>query len=564
MFVIYVVSLLALRFFILPILGSVDGGEDAVRKSDYVSELHLVNVFKELNTILNGLSFLLGYRVQRDVEALLYIITFSHTVASQSHDYDSKDQQKSQELMASAQNMPRMIQNMTMFMTHVFCPISTSIISDLYASRPVGAVVQAALTCYQLLKPTNNILITGYDMLYSSKQQLELKVEWFFENYQELFQCNREQEGAKSIVEDVNNLKDMEVSLDNRRFGMQFINSCDSLNIEVLLTRALGYLPRSSSPNLIGVAYRYFRSSVAPYMGSVYDNTNSPIEQHEKMVDTLMEPVRSWTQDIPGAAEFRLDNAGNIRMEAVGLRNDSRKIFEHLNIDIPLGKTTVIAGSNGQGKTTIMNLIAGRIRCGKGRVLICGQDVRTIKIKSLSDHMYFLSLRTDALEGKTIFEGLQLSNPSASHEEVQDMCKNLDVHDAIEALEGGLSYNHVVQTRLLSAGTKSKLLIARAFLSRRPILLIDEAMAHVDTTGRQKFFKTLESVRSGLTTIIVVQQVYMAMRAAHVIYMPKNREIEQGSPDELNTRGKCVTNTAQVDFYAIEGIGGPKVMAEKI
>lgn len=212
--------------------------------------------------------------------------------------------------------------------------------------------------------------------------------------------------------------------------------------------------------------------------------------------------------------------------------------LENINLTITAGTTVALIGSTGAGKTTIMQLIARFYDAQKGRILIDGQPIESIKRADLRQQMAFV-LQEPFLFEMTIMDNIRYGRLEATDEEIITACKQANAHDFIEKLAGG--YEHILTAEAgdISQGQKQLLSIARALVADPAILLLDEATSSIDTVTELKIQEALDRLMEGRTSIIIAHRLNTVKKAHHIFVMERGKIIEQGSPTQLlNEQGR--------------------------
>ncbi len=240
--------------------------------------------------------------------------------------------------------------------------------------------------------------------------------------------------------------------------------------------------------------------------------------------------------DKPDAKPLVCDG-GHIRLEDVTFHYDEGvNVLEHVDLDIPAGKTVALVGPSGGGKTTLCHLIPRFYEIADGRVTVDGQDIGDVTLRSLREQVGIVQQDVMTFEA-TVMENIRSGRLDAPDEEVMEAAKKAEIHDAIMALPEG--YNTFVGERgiMLSGGQKQRVSIARIFLKNPPILLLDEATSALDTVTEARIQTALEALSKGRTTLVVAHRLSTIRNADRIVYIDHEGIREQGTHAELLDRG---------------------------
>jgi ATP-binding cassette subfamily B protein len=225
------------------------------------------------------------------------------------------------------------------------------------------------------------------------------------------------------------------------------------------------------------------------------------------------------------------------RFEAVDFAYiPGRPVLSGVDFRIAAGTTTAVVGSSGSGKSTLARLLLRFHDPTSGRVLIDGQDLRTLSPRSIRAAIGVVPQDT-SLFNDTIAYNIGYGDPNASQAEIVAAAKAAHVHDLIESLPRG--YSTVVGERgaKLSGGERQRLGIARALLKNPPILIFDEATSALDTHNERAIQHELERVAANRTTLIIAHRLSTVENADQILVLDRGRIVERGTHAELLARG---------------------------
>jgi ATP-binding cassette subfamily C protein CydCD len=229
--------------------------------------------------------------------------------------------------------------------------------------------------------------------------------------------------------------------------------------------------------------------------------------------------------------------APHVRFEDVTFRYEPglRPALRNVSIDVGPGQTVAVVGRSGAGKTTAAHLLLRFWDPEAGRILVGGQDVRMFALDDLRRRMAFVSQDT-YLFNTTIRENLRLGRPEAGDAEVETAARRANAHDFIAKLPQG--YDTVVGERGMqfSGGQRQRLAIARALLLDAPILVLDEAMSHLDAASEQEVRGAIAELMAGRTTILIAHRLSTVRGADQIVVLEEGQVIEDGRHHDLLDR----------------------------
>ncbi len=244
-------------------------------------------------------------------------------------------------------------------------------------------------------------------------------------------------------------------------------------------------------------------------------------------------------EDKPGAYVLK-DVRGEVEFRDVTFRyaDDKEEVLRGVNLRVKPGETIAIVGPSGAGKSTLTSLIPRFYEISDGEILIDGNDIRDVTLKSLRENIGIVQ-QDVFLFGGTIYENIAYGNLDASKEEVIEAAVRANAHDFIMAMPEGYDTNIGERGVKLSGGQKQRISIARMFLKNPPVLILDEATSSLDNKSERVIQKSIEELSKGRTTFIIAHRLATIRNAERIIVLTENGIEEDGTHDELlsNTSG---------------------------
>ena len=211
-------------------------------------------------------------------------------------------------------------------------------------------------------------------------------------------------------------------------------------------------------------------------------------------------------------------------------------ILKKINVKAEPGQKIAFVGSTGAGKTTITNLINRFYDIEEGQILIDGIDIKRIRKDSLRSNIAMVLQDTHLFYG-TVRENIRYGRLDATDEEVVTAAKIACAHSFIERLSDG--YDTVLEGdgANLSQGERQLLNIARAAISKAPILILDEATSSVDTRTEKYIERGMDQLMQNRTTFVIAHRLSTVRNADRIIVLEQGEIIEQGTHEELLAMG---------------------------
>ena len=239
--------------------------------------------------------------------------------------------------------------------------------------------------------------------------------------------------------------------------------------------------------------------------------------------------------DGPGARQL-VHRGGSIAFENVDFSYPGGgEVFRDFTLSIERGQRVGLVGPSGAGKSTVISLVQRLFDIDGGRLLIDGQDVRTMTQDSLRAAIAVVPQEV-SLFHRSILENIRYAKPEASDEQVLAAARAARCDGFIHALPQG--YATIVGERgaKLSGGQRQRLGIARALLKDAPIIVLDEATSALDTEAELEIQRALGAVMQGRTVLAIAHRLSTVAKFDRLVVLREGRIVEQGTPAELRRR----------------------------
>jgi len=389
--------------------------------------------------------------------------------------------------------------------------------------------------------------IAGKSRKYFMKQQTDLgKVNGYIEETvtgQKVVKVFNYEENV------VNEFSELNQSLRNSQVKAQFISGimgpCMNAMSQVnyTLTACVGSIIAFASRWGGGVPFSALDIGGLTVFVNYSRQFSRPINELAQQVTNIMSAlagaervfnVMDEAEEIDDGKKLVLDKVhGDVLVEGVTFGyNPDKTILKDVSVFAHPGQKIALVGSTGAGKTTITNLITRFYNIDEGKITIDGVDIKDISLECLRENIAMVLQDTHLFTG-TILENIRYGRLSATDEEVRQAAKTSCADMFIKNMPEGYDTMLKGDGSNLSQGQRQLLNIARAALSKAPILVLDEATSSVDTRTEKHINEGMDALMEDRTTFVIAHRLSTIRNADAIMVLENGEIIERGTHEEL-------------------------------
>ena len=270
------------------------------------------------------------------------------------------------------------------------------------------------------------------------------------------------------------------------------------------------------------------------FLGFVYREMKGSMANIEAMFALLRQ--KATITDIENAADLKLSE-GRIELENISFHYQSeRPILSNISFKVGANQKVAIVGSSGAGKSTLLKLLFRFYDTSKGRILIDGQDIKTVNQSSLRRALGIVPQDT-VLFNQSILENIRYGRIDASDEDVLDAIRMAHLEEFIARLPKGVDTLVGERGLKLSGGEKQRVAIARALLKQSPIMIFDEATSSLDSASERLILEAIRDIAREHTMLVIAHRLSTVVDADHILVLDQGEIVEQGTHIELLEQG---------------------------
>ena len=267
------------------------------------------------------------------------------------------------------------------------------------------------------------------------------------------------------------------------------------------------------------------------------------------LIDTGLEPEGP---PLPSSVDISAD----IRFNGVSFSYDGKTpVLCDVTIDFPAGKTTAIVGATGAGKTTLVDLMSRFYDPTDGSILMGGVDIRDIPVGMLRRTIAKVEQEVFLFSG-TVEDNITLFDGNIPMSKVHESIKTTHADRLIERFSDGMEHEVTERGSTFSAGERQLIGFSRALAFDRPVLILDEATASVDSETEALIQDALIELLKDRTAIVIAHRLSTIMRADKIVVLHHGRVCQEGSHEELLKRGGIYARLYGLQFAGRGTAGG--------
>ncbi|AHI54720.1 ABC transporter ATP-binding protein [Listeria ivanovii] len=286
-------------------------------------------------------------------------------------------------------------------------------------------------------------------------------------------------------------------------------------------------------------------------IGNFYNSLITATTYLERIFETM--DVEPDIKDLPNAKKMP-QIVGNVDFKNVYFRyEEGHDILKGIHFHVDAGESIALVGPTGAGKTTIINLLSRFYDINSGEILVDGENIQEVTLRSLREQMGVMLQDTFIFSG-TIIENIRYGKLDATEEEIIAAAKVVRAHDFITGLKDGYYTEVKERGSTLSAGQRQLISFARALLADPKILILDEATSSIDTQTEILLQEGLEKLLEGRTSFIIAHRLSTIKNSSRIFYIDNGQIQESGSHEELMAQHGYYYNLYQSQFDMLQSL----------
>ena len=232
---------------------------------------------------------------------------------------------------------------------------------------------------------------------------------------------------------------------------------------------------------------------------------------------------------------------------------EDKYVLENLRLSVGFGQHVAVLGPSGCGKTTLLRIICGFYRCGRGQVFFRGRDLSDWETEGLRRHLSLVSQQAGLLRG-SVSENVSAMAEGAGEEKVRAALSAASAWEFVTEMEDGTTSDVGESGNRLSGGQKQRIALARAFYKDADLMILDEPTSALDPVTEQEIKRTMMRMLQGRAALIITHRTALVSDVDYIYCMDEQGRIrEEGSPGELMDRRGYYYHTVKAENQSVQG-----------
>ena len=225
--------------------------------------------------------------------------------------------------------------------------------------------------------------------------------------------------------------------------------------------------------------------------------------------------------------------SGEYEFKNIDFSYDNNKlVLDSFDLKVKAGETIAFVGESGAGKSTVLNLVIGFIKPRRGQILLDGNDLSQINLRSYRKHLAVVP-QTSILFSGSIRDNITYGMPSVSEEKLQEVIRAANLSEFIGSLPQGLDTIVGEHGGKLSGGQRQRISIARALIRDPKVIVLDEATSALDSLSEKEIQKALDNLTKNRTTFVVAHRLSTIRNADKIAVIRGGKCVEYGTYEDL-------------------------------
>ena len=259
------------------------------------------------------------------------------------------------------------------------------------------------------------------------------------------------------------------------------------------------------------------------------------VDEYQRAMASMLR-IESVLKEQPQPDQYQDDGLaikGEIEFRRASFAYNGQTVLRDIDVHIPAGSTLAIVGRVGSGKSTLARLIPRLIQAGEGQILIDGRPIEQMPLRAFRDAIGYVPQDT-FLFSESLRDNIALD--LAASDDVERAIEVAQLAADLKTFPQGLETIVGERGVTLSGGQKQRTALARSVVRQPKILILDDALASVDTRTEEQILTRLRDIMAERTTILIAHRISTVMAADHIIVLDEGRIVEEGTHDELLVR----------------------------